>query len=501
MGDFDKIIDADGERRLVWPDWSKVRFSRNQAKYIYSDNPLKIVMAGRGFGKDFCALWEKTIKGYDKYFARRDGRDLSFRRPGLKYHLMCFAGEKKSYEDNINKLHSILPRIPGKGIGGRPNFYWNNEEQRFELFGLNQFWISMFTLYGSGNKRGPGGDDILVTEAQAVSKNKFMSVVMPMTVRGGYGGNLSAIGTGNCGWFDDAYEQAQRGNPDEYFGNWAAFDGTSFDNPDMTDTEAKQALREYLENPSRFQIERLGLPNIILRPEEKPECPFHEGMVANCLTMDRLTIPPQPLVIMDLQYGGADKLCRGIWDKNTHTLPMLDFYEAKDLGVTLDNPYVGLTKFFIETNQMFPGCTIAYDAQGRYGGSLQLHVPAHIKLLPMTRTRPKKNTHVENVIERMSFLGSNSRSAGLRMPHPDAPWLNDNQRKNFQKLLTDLYHYRRVTVTKPNGETDYYYTKGEGYEDDGPDMLSWSTEQLRPMNKVMPNVSKNGRAFRRGLYL
>src|SRR5690606_22965913 len=133
--------------------------------------------------------------------------------------------ESDNNEDNINKLNSILPRIPGKGVGGRPNFYWNNEESRFELYGERQFWISMYSLHGRGQKRGPGFDDVLVTEAQGISKEKFMSVVLPMTMRGGYDCNISAIGTGNCGWFDDAFEQALRGDPSEYFGNWAAFGG------------------------------------------------------------------------------------------------------------------------------------------------------------------------------------------------------------------------------------------------------------------------------------
>jgi len=500
MGDFDRIEEINGRRRFIWPDYTKLRFSKKQADYQYAEEPLEIGMAGRGFGKDFGGLWKKARRGNRGYWRNR--LNPNFRRVGLRWHTGIFAGEKDSYEDNINKLFSILPKVPGKGVGGKPNFHWNSTDERFELYGERQWWISMYSLHGKGQKRGPGFDDVLVTEAQEISKEKIMSVVMPMIVRGGYNPNITLIGTGNCGWFDKAYLEAQAGDPDTYWGNWAAFDGTSFDNPEMDEETAQQALREYSENPSRFWIERLGLPNIILRPDEKPDCPFYPGMVDCALTHDRLTLDGPPLLVIDLIYGGEDELCVGVWNKHRAHLLWPEFYTSQDLQIDIGNPWSSLVRFFEKLSQRFPGATFAYDCQGNRGGSLQAYLPKHIKIIPMRRGNEEKNAMVEGLIERMGILDAQGHSLGIKMPHPDSRWLDtDKKRKDMRKLLEQIYNYRRIVSVSPSGRTMVRYTKGVGYGDDGMDMLSWGCSQLPPMNRKPVDARQAGRALKRGLYL
>lgn len=498
------IIEEVGGEIVFRFDWSRTKLSKKQADFFFSVAPKEIVMAGRGFGKDHIALLKKIYNGIQRYWERRMGLDPAGDRAGLVWHLGVMAGESGSYDDNINKLFTMLPRLPGKGVGGRPMFFYNRKEQYFELFGLNQFRVSLITLYGDGGQRGPGYDDALVTEAQDIDEDKFLSVVLPMCVRPGYRTSLTLVGTGLCNWFDDACDQAIEGAG--FYGDYKFFGGTSFDNPKTDVLTASQILKEYDKNPGRFQRERLGLPNVHITPDEKPDCPFHPGLVEACLHHDRPVIPPQPLVVMDLIYGGKDELCRGVWNKDTGELCRVDFFTSEELGIKIDDPYPSLTKFFVETSQQFPGCTIAYDKQGQKGSTVQSTVPKHIRLIPMTRNRQQKNAMVEEVIERMSLIGSNGKSLGLKIPHPDNRWLDAQQKKAFAKLLRDLYAYKKVTVDPVTErgaarETVYFYTKGDGpkVRDDGPDMLSWATTQLRKMNRRAVDVKQMGRDLRAGM--
>lgn len=477
-----KFDDSGGQRRLIFPNWSAIKLSAKQAEFFFNDYRKEIVMAGRGFGKDYISLLKKVNYAFKRYFERREGNDPEFiGRAGLLWHLGIMAAESGNYKDNINKLRTMLPKIPGIGVGGQPNFYYNRKEEYFELFGEGQLRISLISLFGDGGQRGPGYDDCLVTEAQAITEDKYMSVVVPMVFRPGYEGRMTLIGTGLCNWFDNAVEEARNGTG--FYGDYKLFCGTSFDNPKLTLEGARDLLREYEKNPGRFKRERLGLPNIIVTDNAKPDCPFTEGLVSACLTKDRITLNGPPLVIIDLAYGGSDKICRGVWNKETASLFRLDYFTSDELKIDIKNPYGAIAKFFEDTARLFPGCTIAYDCQGQYGGSVQAYVPRHIKLVPMRRNRQEKNNMVEDVITRMALVDAMGKSIGIRLPDPNSPHLDAATKKWMPKLLKDLYHLRKVTVQNARGDYSYYYTKGEGYEDDGPDMISWSMSQLNPMNK------------------
>ena len=494
------VTEENGRRRFQF-DWSRTRLSRSQAELFYSKAPKEIVMAGRGWGKDHVSLLKKVYNGLIQYNRRIRGLDPGMDRAGLIWHLGVMAGESASSDDNINKLPPMLPRLPGRGVGGRPLFHYDRKEEYFELFGENQFRISLISLFGEGGQRGPGYDDVLVTEAQDITEDKFLSVVLPMAIRPGYRTSLTLVGTGKQNWFDKAVLEAQVG--EGFYGDYKFFGGTCFDNPKTDVLAASQILREYEKNPGRFQRERLGLPNVAITPDEKPDCPFHPGLVEKCLSHDRPVVPPQPLVVFDLMYGGNDEICRGVWNRETGELCRLDFYTTKDLNIDINNPYPSIAKLFTETNQMFPGCIIAYDRQGQFGGSVAVHVPKHIRLVPMTRGRTEKNTMVESAVERMSLLNAHGRSVGIKMPHPDSRWLDARQKQFIAKLLRDLYAYKRVVVELPKGGTSYFYTKGDGIgiRDDGPDMISWAMSQLRPLNRVPVDAKGAGRALKRGLYL
>lgn len=481
-----RITETDAERRVEFPVVDALTFSERQWEYFRGDWERELMCAGRGVGKDHLALLKKVVRAFREYLRRR-AMGSTWNRGGARYFLAILAGDEKSYQDCLAKLHDFIPVIPGGSEFGGPNYHYSSERLEWTLFGRGELVIKAINLYRAQQAkgendharfRGPGFDDALVTEGQKLGLRMLSSDIFPMVFRPGYPGWITINGTPNDGWFDEACDQAEERRG--YFGNWSLWTATSFDNPLLTPEAAEQIAREREANPWLFDRERMARRHVRMPAEVAPDSPFRLGLLECGFTDSQAPLQPgQALVSWDLFYGGDDEMVRCVFDKVTCQLVAVDVWNRSSFQFDVKSPdYSGFIGLFEKTARDFPGCKQVYDATGPYGVGLAPHLPRHLRIMPIVRNNAVKNKHVGDLLARLEQRGADGKSMGIRLPDPNkCAFASDEQRRQMRRLVDQLTHYRAITATKA-GTPTLRYTKGEGYGDDLVDAVTLGCSEL-----------------------
>jgi hypothetical protein len=392
-----------------------------------------------------------------------------------------------------DKLKDQIPKIPGRASDGSLNYQVHEGKRKYiQLFGNKGIRFEMVTLFIPDNVRGRGWDICLITEAAFMDKVTFRKVVLKRVNRSDYYGAIMLISTPKNNWFDEACEDARDKKGGE-FSSYQYFHATSFDNPKLDQRVLDKIRAQERGNPAEFEQERMAKLFVTV-VESGADRPFEPGVVACCLTKEPIKLSMrhhETLLVFDLIYGGEDKLCLGVWNAGNFGLARLHFWTSAELKIDVTNPAGSLVPLIEREAAKYPGCKVAFDIQGQYGGSLASLLPARLRIIPMKRTRDQKNDHVENCFTRMATVDQNGISLGIRLPDPNSSHLEPQQRVFVKMLLEQVYRYRKIYVKdkegnqkrKADGTLEYYYTKGEGVGDDGMDMVSWACSQLPGMEQ------------------
>lgn len=483
--------EEDGCRHVRMLELNKLVLSPPQRKYLTANTGQEVYVAGRGAAKSHCSLIKKLKRAYRNYAQRRAmGRDWI--RAGPLYHLAVCAPSAPNYAANFKKLLDFIPKIDGTGRGKKPLYVWSARDKAFKLFGENQLQITLVTLWNPDNVRGEGWDDCLVDEAQDCDPDELEAVVYPMVFRAGFGDGIgdeqmkciTLAGSPKNNWLDEAAEQARdkRG----FYGDWAYFSGTCYDNPLATKADRKAWARIQEKNPARFDREYLGKLKVRVSAEDAGECIFTAGLLACAYEALRFELHGPPLIVFDLAYGGKDRIVRGIWDRATCALVKLDIWTSEELKIETDNPWVSIKKLFERTAREYPGCKIVYDATGPYGSVGAGHIPRHVNAVGVVRNNAEKNKHVENFMERLAAIDPDGRSSGIQLPDPKKyPFENKKQRENVEYMIEEIVNYRMlIEESKKTGRKVVRYMKGEDYGDDTVDMVTIACSQLPAMRSA-----------------
>lgn len=477
-----KIIETDDALRVCFPDWEAIELSEKQFDILSSQAERKMINAGAGFGKDWIGIFEIISRAITLYNSRRN--DPTFRRTGPLVNVAICAPTEPNYKETWDKLVEMVPQVPGLAMDGTRNYESiTSKHKSITLFGKRGIRFNMITLFDPNNIRGQGWDIVLITEAAFMSLDTYKRIVLKRVNRGNYFGMIILISTPDGNWWDFACDQAieKRG----LFRDFQYFHATSFDNPTNVAKNMKAMLDERDDNPWLFDQERMAKLHI-KAPKEGEGRFLIPGMMECSYYHERPTLTGETWAVFDLMYGGEDRLCRGIWDGPTQKLIDVRFWTAAELEMDAKNPYASIAKLFDQTNRLYPGCKIAYDCQGQQGGSVQAHCPGHLRLYPMRRSHDQKNAMVDDFLGRLANLDQNGRSIGIKFPHPECKWFTGLQQKQFGELYDEIFNYRRI-IEQRKDKPYVYYTKGEGYGDDGMDMVSWACSKL-PAMRVVPKT-------------
>lgn len=491
-----RIREAAGRQIVEFPLPEALLLSEVGADYFREDNPLELYAGGRGGAKDFNMILKKLIRGFTEYPKLQANRV----RAGYVYHLALFAPKDETNMESLAKLQDFIPKIPGKARDGTDNYHYSVEDQQFHLFGRNQFVISCISLFNPRSARSKGCDDAILTEAQIMKEADIENEVFGVVFRPGYPGRMGMTGNPDeGGWFDQACDQAAKGVG--YYGNWKLYEVTPFDNPHANPEVLDQLLRMRDKNPWRFRVQVLGERNVRVPKDAAPDCPFTTGLLDCAFTSEYAPAPSNPIIYYDLAWTGRDKLAALFTDPARNMPFRLDFYDKTVNVVDPNNPDARpIVKIMERDFAEFPGAKIFYDATGPLGRSLGVHIPRHMvgRVKGITWHQSTKNARVGDAMMRL-VPDDNGRSMGWRLPDLKTyPFSSGQQRQNFSELYGQILHYREIQTTSKNGQPSIYYTKGEGWDDDGVDAWTSTATLLPPMRKVVPRRPIRERSL--GLY-
>jgi hypothetical protein len=491
-----KIREVAGRQIVEFPNPEALVFSPAGAEYFEEDNDLEIYAGGRGGAKDHNMEIKKLIRAYCEY-PKLAANPI---RAGYRYHLGLFASTEENLIENLAKFRSFIPKVPGKARDGTENYRFDVEKQQFHLFGRDQLVISCVSLYNPTAVRSKGFDDVILTEAQLMKESDVEKEVFGVVFRPGYPGRMGMTGNPDeGGWFDQACDQAENGVG--YYGNWKFYHVTTFDNPHCSPRIIEQALRLREKNPWRYRVEVMGERNVRVPKDAAPDCPFTTGLLECAFTSEYFPAPANPIIYYDLAWTGRDKLAALFTDPARNMPFRLDFYEKTVNVVDPNNPNTeAIIKIMERDFREFPGAKMYYDATGPLGRSLAAHIPRHMvgRVKPIVWHQSTKNARVGDAMTRL-VPGDDGKSIGWKLPDPKSyPFGSAQQRQNFIELYGQIMHYREIQTTTKGGQPSIYYTKGEGWNDDGVDAWTSTATLLPPTRK--PVVRRPIRERSLGIY-
>lgn len=467
------------------------------SEYFAEDHPREILVGGRGAAKDFDMILKKLSRGFMYYPVQLRHRI----RAGIVYHLVMFAHTEENFVDNLAKLTDFIPKIPGKAVDGTNNYRYDVEKQQFHLFGKDQLVVSCVSLYKATAARSKGCDDAILTEAQLMKEKDVENEIFGVVFRPTYPGRLGMTANPDeGGWVDQACEQAKTGNG--YYGNFRLYERTMYDNPHCTQDMLEQALRLRDKNPWRYRVQVLGERNVIVPEDAAPNCAITTGLLEGCYTEEYEPAPLNPIIYYDLAWTGADKMAEMFTDPQRSFIFELNFYDKTTTIADPSKPNVTpIVKIMEAAYRRFPGAKIYYDATGPLGRNVWPHIPPYMRhrVTAVNRAGGVKNQHVGACLLRMVPDETTGKAVGLRLPDPKKYRFGSTQQKqNFIELYGQMLHYREIQTVTKTGQPAVYYTKGEGWGDDGMDALTGTCFYLPPMQK--PYVRKRLSESRLGMY-
>jgi hypothetical protein len=477
VGTFYSATAALGENRVVWPAWDRIRMSPTQWDLFHCPKKKRLFNAGRGLGKDWAALFRILYRSKELYWRRKAE---GFERDGPIVHVAVAALSTPNVEPTWQKMRAMAPVVPGRSKDGIPNTAWNRREGTLKMYGENEYQVSLVSLWDTKLVLGDGYDFWLVTEGKLIDSQTLMETVLPMCERSDYHGDITLVSTpDNTTEWDEWCEQARDGRG--YFSDWAYYHAEYWQNPRMSDERRREIAKLAQLNPFMYEREYLARLRVNVPESGNVECPVTPALLDCATTTERIVVQGAPLVAFDLAYGGQDLVVRTVWDKVTCGLAQIDCWTKDELGLTAENKFQGLSALFERTSRDFPGCQIVYDATGPNGSIVHLHVPRWVRIKGVTRNRAVKNKNVGDLIERLTNVGADGKSRGIRLPAFEGyPHVNETQRRNVKMLREDLLHYRQ-TVTEVRGQKAVSYTKGQGYGDDTVDSVTIACSELPAM--------------------
>jgi len=495
------------DNQVIFPRWDKIGFSKFWWDYYIAETKRELVCVGRGGGKGWNLIFRKVVRAFLKY---AEVKASGIRYTGAQWHLLIVAPTAENFSNTVAKLIEMVPHVPGYAPDGHLNYRFRNSDTcDFRLFGNNELLITVLSTYDADTMRGKDADDLLVDEAFMVDQTAITDVLIQVVQRQGrppQGGYFTAAGTPDTEdlkdpWFDNACDQADPKKPEVtgFFDNFTLYEADFTVNPFMSDDLWNQILREALLNLKKWQRERLAIRGLSV---ENDQCGnvFTQGMVEACWYMEQPINIQRPCAAIDLAFGNQDSLARIWYDITTGTVYDLEIWLPKEqqakLGIIPKAYDKGIVDLFNGTAARHPGLPIVYDANSENYAPVAHLVPRHLRTIPIRKNQHSKAGLVKLLDERFAMVDATGKNTSLRMPHPDAPWLNDTQRENFERLYREIVEYRVEYSKTPLGDTKVRYNKPEKGSDDALDallLLMTQSEPQRPAN--LQPLRRRGRSW------